>query len=280
MKIKFLAFLLMLPMLAFCDKPTPEPDPTPDPDEPDADKPENPETATTAVVKTGTIALISIGAITFVFARNKKIRNYVVLFVATSLGVCLLASTATAEGDTSTYTIRGKVRFTNIYTVTVDPNEGTYAGDLQVTRREGESYHIENISREHFSFVEWEINPSNTPDENNNIEIHDNTTLKAKWNEKTYTLTINPNGGKYLDSESVWSQSYRPGQSASISAPVKEGYDFKYWTVEEGSIGQDGRFSGNSVTMNENITLVAYYEIQKYTVTIVPTSTSVPAVTL
>ena len=250
--------------------PIPDPDPTPDPDEPDADKPENPETATTAVVKTGAIALISIGAIVFVFARNKKIRNCVVLFVATSLGICLLASTATAEGDTSTYTIRGKVRFTNIYTVTVDPNEGTYAGDLQVTRREGESYHIENITREHFNFVEWEINPSNTPDENNNIEIHANTTLKAKWNEKTYTLTINPNGGKYLDSESVWNQSYRPGQSASISAPTKEGYEFKYWTVEEGSIGQDGRFNGNSVTMNENITLVAYYEIQTYTVTIVP----------
>jgi hypothetical protein len=33
MKIKFLAFLLMLPMLAFCDKPTPEPDPDQGPDD-------------------------------------------------------------------------------------------------------------------------------------------------------------------------------------------------------------------------------------------------------
>lgn len=254
--------------------PQPGPEPTPDdPDTPDTpDEPENPETATTAVIKTGTIALISIGAIVFVFVRNKRIRQYAIVFTLSSLGIFMFASSATAEEAASTLMIHGKVRFTNVYTVTVDPNGGTYNGELTATRREGETYHIEEVARDHFNFVEWEINPSNTPDANNNIEIHANTTLKAKWNENTYTLTIKPNGGEYLDSEEDWHQSYRPGQSETIATPEKEGYNFVNWTVEKGSdtVGEDGIFTGDSVTMYEDVTLVANYEIKKFTVTIIP----------
>lgn len=247
----------------------PEPD-TPE-DTPEDESTHNPETATTAIIKTTTLASVSLGLILIVFIRNKKIRNLVIIFTISSLSVYLLCPNTYAE-ETKNFNILGKIHFTNIYTVTVNPNGGVYenkTSNTVVTRREGETYHVSEATREHFNFVEWEVNPGEL-DANDDIEIHADTTIKAKWDEKTYTLTIQPNGGEYLGSSDNWSESYRPGETTSISTPEMEGYDFVNWTVKEGNIGTDGIFTGASIEMLEDITLEANYTIKKFTVTVIP----------
>ena len=249
-------------------------EPVPDPDEPDTpdtpeDRPEtNPNTITTKNIITKTAAVaVGISAAAFLIARNKKLRQFAIVFTISSLGICCLASNVEAEEQKS-FHILGKIHFTNIYTVTVNPNGGIYnntAENTVVQKREGETYHVDTATREHFEFQGWEVNPGEL-DSDNNIEIHHDTTIKAKWNENTYTLTINPNGGEYLGSTDIWSESYRPNEVASISAPEKEGYNFVYWTVEE----DDSTFSGSSLTMVKNVTLVANYEIKTFTITVIP----------
>jgi hypothetical protein len=241
--------------------------PTPEEDE---DK-DNPNTVAQTILKAGAIAVISVGAAFFIFARSKKLRHFAIIFTISSLGIYLLAPSAIAE-EANSFTIMGKISFVNTYTVTVNPNGGSYQGSTNNTTallREGEVYHVDEVTRQHFDFVEWEVNPSEL-DDNNDIEIHADTTIKAKWNEKTYTLTIKPNGGEYLGSTEEWSESFRPGEPAPVGTPEMEGYNFVNWTVEEGSIGTDGVYTGSSIDMYENVTLVANYEIKRFTITILP----------
>ena len=246
------------------DPDTPEDQDTP---EDPSDEEENPETIS---IKPNTI--IALFVFTFVggfllVAKNVRRRNFVLIFALPLTGILLLSTAVYAEGDES-FEIKGKVNFVNIYTVTIDPNGGIYNNSSEKVigkYREGETVHVGEVTREHFTFQGWEVNPGEL-DSNNDIKIHNDTLIKAKWNEKTYLLTVKPNGGKYKGSEQQYQESFRPNETAQIETPTYTGHDFIGWTIEE-----DGTsFTGDSIPMNKNVTLVANYKLQEYTVTINP----------
>ena len=255
-------------------EPTPDPTPTPDP-EPTPETPEepnnenqNPNTNTGAIIKTGTIAAISIGAFVFVLTKNKRIRILAATLAFSSLGFYTLSSiSANAEGEKNLQ-ILGKVHFVNTYTVTVNPNGGTYNNTSEntiATLREGEIYHVGDVTREHFGFDKWEVNPGQL-NENNDIEIHADTLIKAKWNENSYTLTIKPNGGEYKGSSDDYVESFRPHEIATIETPSKANHDFTGWTNEQ----TGASFTGDTIEMLDNVTLVANYKLSDPVVTIDP----------
>lgn len=248
--------------------PTPDPEPTPETPEEPSNENQNPNTNTGAIIKTGTIAAISIGAFVFVLAKNKRIRILAVTLAFSSLGIYTLSSiSANAEGEKNLQ-ILGKVHFVNTYTVTVNPNGGIYNNTSKntiTTLREGEIYHVGDVTREHFEFDNWEVNPGQL-NENNDIEIHADTLIKAKWNEISYTLTIKPNGGEYKGSSEDYVESFRPHEIATIETPSKTNHDFTGWTNEQ----TGASFTGDTIEMLDNVTLVANYKHSDPEVTIDP----------
>ena len=82
-------------------------------------------------------------------------------------------------------------------------------------------------------------------------------TLYAVWTANSYTVTFNPNGG----SGGQTTRTYHYGDAvALISAPERDGYTFEGWYYN-GALWVSG-----TAMQAENITLVAMWELQSYTV--------------
>ena len=248
------------------DEPTPSPTPD-DPNQSDTtdetsnpESTENPATSDSAIIMAA-IALISIIAIVILVRRTN--RRTLAIILAIPFAALLYSNSARAEGDL-TFSILGKVRFTNVYTVSIDPNGGEYDGETEVKVREGDIFTPANVARDTYDFVSWEVNPGEL-DDNNQIEIHANTTLKALWNEIYYTLTIKPNGGEYNGSTEDYQQSYRPHEYANVLTPTLTGHTFSHYSIEDG-----GTFAGGQYQMESDTTLTAQYDIDSYAVTINP----------
>ena len=244
---------------------TPEnPDSPNSPDQPseptNPESTENPATSDSAIIM-AVVALISIIAI--VVLVRKTNRRTLAIVLAIPFAGLLYSNFARAEGDLS-FSIVGKVRFTNVYTISIDPNGGEYDGETEVKVREGDIFTPANVTRDTYDFASWEVNPGEL-DDNNQIEIHANTTLKALWNEIYYTLTIKPNGGEYNGNAEDYQQSYRPHEYATVLTPTRTGHSFTHYNIETG-----GTFDGGRYQMESNTTLIAQYDIDSYTVTIDP----------
>ena len=55
------------------------------------------------------------------------------------------------------------------------------------------------------------------------------TTLKALWSPKQVTISVDPNGGTFANSESVTNYTQTIGTSKSIADPYRAGYEFLGW---------------------------------------------------
>ena len=85
-----------------------------------------------------------------------------------------------------------------------------------------------------------------------------NTTLIAKWEVNTYTLTVNTNNGEV---SKTYNLSYK--ETKTIPNPEKEGYTFTGWTLN----GQGSTFNQSVFTMGyEDATLSAEYTVNTYQV--------------
>ena len=231
--------------------------------------PDNPPTFSEAIVPLVIVLSIAAAVALFVVFTNSHRRYFVFFLVLPLAGALLLLNSQTNAATIQQLGIKGKISYTKIYTVTVDPNGGIYQESAEPTikqLREGQKYHIDEATRDGFSFASWEINPNTlTPDENNDIEIHSDTKLKALWDEVYYTLTIKPNGGKYNGVETDYTESFRPHETATIETPEKTGYDFIGWTNQDNE-----SWTGDSIQMEKDITLTANYEIKHLRVTVNP----------
>jgi len=229
--------------------------------------PDNPPTFADSILP---FSIVFIGAATVSIILTRKTGQRRHLAIIFMLPVALLLANNHASAVTpQDFHFLGKVAFTKVYTVTIDPNGGSYRENTSLTTakvRDGQKYHVEAATRDTYSFVSWEINPSDaTLDANNDIIITSDTSLKALWNEIYYQITIKPNGGKYNGNESDYTASYRPHTNAPVSTPERTGYDFRGWSVSDGST-----FNGTSWPMESDITLTANWEIQHLTVTVDP----------
>ena len=153
-----------------------------------------------------------------------------------------------------------------MHSLTINPNGGAYGEHTEPfseDHREGAIIDIATPTRDTYRFTGWDIEGDSIVD--NQITLTQDTTLTAQWEEIYYTLTIDPNGGNYEGRTQSFDTQYRAGADAQISTPSKEGCDFTYWKLED-----DSQFTGDSIQMTRNITLVAQYEDQYFNVTVNP----------
>ncbi len=95
-----------------------------------------------------------------------------------------------------------------------------------------------------------------------NTPIHDNSEVLGKWERKSYTVTLDTDGGKLPDGASPIKAKY--GDDIELPAPTKEHYDFCGWLDEEEEpvkYTEDGKY-----TVLGDATLTADWEPQVYTI--------------
>ena len=141
----------------------------------------------------------------------------------------------------------------NKYTLTINPNGGKYNGNTGTTlvkQITGTSYTVNTPLRDNYLLSGWDFSGSGTWNPNNQKYTFGtgDGNLTAKWVEKTidtdpenpnninkkYTLTIDPNGGKYNNKTSKTTITKKIGETETIKTPKRTGYIFVGWAVTEG----------------------------------------------
>ena len=141
----------------------------------------------------------------------------------------------------------------NKYTLTINPNGGEYNGNPGITSIKqliGTSYTVNTPSRDGYILSGWDFSGSGTWNPNNQKYTFGtgDGNLTAKWVEKTidtdpenpnninkkYTLTIDPNGGKYNNKTTPTTITKKIGDSESIKNPKRTDYIFLGWKVVSG----------------------------------------------
>ena len=141
----------------------------------------------------------------------------------------------------------------NKYTLTINPNGGRYNGNTETTlvkQITGTSYTVNTPLRDNYLLSGWDFSGSGTWNPNNQKYTFGtgDGNLTAKWVEKTidtdpenpnninkkYTLTIDPNGGKYNNKTSKTTIPKKIGETETIKTPKRTGYIFVGWAVTEG----------------------------------------------
>lgn len=93
--------------------------------------------------------------------------------------------------------------------------------------------------------------------ESNEESIGQAFELFAKWEIQKFTVTFISEGMTHETCEVEWGKAV----DKTMPDPVKEGHTFKYWMYEGG-----GRFN-ELETIDEDLTLYAHFEINRYTIT-------------
>ena len=109
-----------------------------------------------------------------------------------------------------------------------------------------------------YEFVGWFANEELTNEFDFDTEIFANTTIYAKWIEATYTVIFNTNGGGTIDP-----QTFNYGDALSApTVPTKTNFTFMGWYLDE-ALTRKANFP---ISVEENITLYAKWEVVVYTV--------------
>lgn len=211
-----------------------------------------------------------------ILLSNKKVKNLhaIVAVISLSLSFFIIGGIVVAEKD-EVYTITGKVRFTNVYSISIDPGAGLYNGETGVHTiecRDGERITISDPTYATYNFTGWATNPQTTfeTDENGNriLVANNHYELSAQWDEIYYNLTIDPNGGTYNGQTGVQVLPIRVGTTASLVTPEKTGMTFANWTKTIGNTTET--ITDMSVVVEEDLTLTANYEDIYYDIVINP----------
>jgi len=153
----------------------------------------------------------------------------------------------------------------NSYTLTINPNGGTYNKSTSNTTsilKYNSTMNISTPTRTGYTFTGWTVYGTGSKINGNTFTMgSSNATLKANWKLNTYTVTINPNGGTYNKSTSNTTISLNYGESKTIENPTRDGYTFSKW--EKSCTGC--KLNNNKLTMgSSNITLKAVWTANDY----------------
>ncbi len=148
------------------------------------------------------------------------------------------------------------------YTLTINPNGGTYSGSTTLTKYYGENVAIESPTKTGYNYS-WSKTGEGTLSGSTFTMGNGNATLTANWTAKTFTITFNGNGGTpTTQSKTV---TYDSKYILPDTEPTYNGYKFLGWfTASSG---------GTQVTTNTDVkitgsqTLYAHWEGKQYTVT-------------
>ena len=162
--------------------------------------------------------------------------------------------------DTILYT---KYKINN-YSITYNLNNGSLSEENPESYTVNDVITLNNPTKEGYTFIGWTGTGLN--EETLNVEISDeigNREYTANYEINKSSLTINPNGGTYLDNSSsvIYEENY--GTIKQIENSVRRGYTFTGYEKTGGGI-----YSNNTYTFdNDNGVLDATYEINTYNIT-------------
>ena len=150
--------------------------------------------------------------------------------------------------------------------VVIDPNGGTYENSTSTTSYILEYQEEKEISipeRTGYNFAGWTLTGEGSSIENNTFKMgHVNATLKAKWENKEYTLTIDPNNGSWNNSNESQEFKIKYLDTKNIAEPTRDGHVFTGWQVS----GENASFTSGVFTMGtSDATLTATWQTNDYT---------------
>ena len=147
--------------------------------------------------------------------------------------------------------------FPTVYTVSIDPNGGTFNGSSNVYSERVEAgtvVDLSSISRPLYSLTDWTKDGSESYT-GSSIMINASTTLVANWTSVTrYNITVNPNGGSYRGDTNPTTYEVGDGDTFTLDTPTRAGYVLAYWEINGGPL------SGNSFTVTGDETVAAVWE--------------------
>ncbi len=146
----------------------------------------------------------------------------------------------------------------------VDPNGGTWnesVGNQSFSMEYSAKKDIEDPTRVGYTFDKWELTGADSTLEEKVFTMGtEDALLKAIYNANEYTLTIDPNGGKYNNTSELTKMTIKYDSRTPIPNPTRTGYTFIGWTVSAGEL------NGNEFFMNHtgDVTLTANWQINSY----------------
>ncbi len=147
----------------------------------------------------------------------------------------------------------------NSYQLVVDANNGSWTGVTPQTIEYTKTSNITDPTRTGYTFDGWTLQGAGSSLVNKIFTMgYENAKITAKWNINSYSLTVNPNGGKYNNStENTVYENVLYNSAKTIVDPTKEGYVFGGWTI---SGATDSTLVEKALTMGSaNTTLTAIW---------------------
>ncbi len=174
-------------------------------------------------------------------------------------GASIKNLTSVNRGEVTLYAVWSK----NTYTLTYDSNGGENAPEQQTGNT---TYTVSDAKpvRVGYTFRGWAASADATTAEyeaGNTITLTGNTTLYAIWEEITYTITYNANGGKFAGGEDTVNATWKFNDNVTVSSdePVKAGSEFKGWATSADATTAEYK-AGASIALTESVTLYAVWE--------------------
>ena len=161
----------------------------------------------------------------------------------------------------------------NTYTLTVNPNGGTWSGSTSsqsFTQNYSSAKSIPNPSRTGYDFTGWSLSGSGSLSGTTYTYGAGNGTLTANWRAHTYTVAYNGNGNTGGSTGNT-GHTYDVSGNLATNGFTKTGHTFKQWNTASNGTGT-AYASGQSVRNmtsagGKTITLYAIWTPNPYTVT-------------
>ncbi|WP_244294766.1 InlB B-repeat-containing protein [Lysinibacillus fusiformis] len=145
------------------------------------------------------------------------------------------------------------------YTVSFEVDGGSTVSNQSVAHGEKASEPTPVPTKAGYTFGGWYTDVGRTQAYDFTSVITEATTIYAKWNAQTYTVSFNTDGGSAVSDQSV---AYGGKASAPTPAPTKAGYTFGGWYTD---VGRTQAYDFTSV-ITEATTIYAKWKAQTYTV--------------
>lgn len=126
------------------------------------------------------------------------------------------------------------------YTLTIDPNGGSFSGSRTRSVTYGSSVYLGSSYRTGYEFDGWYYGGTELGYSSFTYDFEDDITVKARWTPETYSVRLNANGGSGVPS----SYTLTYGERYSLPTPTRDGYTFDGWYTS--SYG-GSRFSSSGI---------------------------------
>ena len=150
----------------------------------------------------------------------------------------------------------------NKYTLTINPNGGTYNGSTSSTTTSEYFEAVKTIkspTKTGYTFTKWTKTGNSTLTDTTLTMGSENTTLTANYEANKYTVSFNANGG---DVDTASKEVTYKGTYGELPTATRDGYVFLGWFTDASSGAQIKEDSPVTITANQ--TLYAHWKANTY----------------